>query len=63
MRTGRRRAALARPDADHRDRNASGKGFEVWIADQSDTRASYGGQLLIYDGASLNGEHAWALFR
>jgi hypothetical protein len=29
--------------------------FEVWIADQSDTRAGYGGQLLIFDGADLRG--------
>ena len=26
-------------------------GFEVWIADQSDTRPGYGGQILIYEGA------------
>jgi hypothetical protein len=32
--------------------------FEVWIADQSDTRKGYGGQLLIYDGASLAGPAA-----
>jgi len=25
------------------------QGFEVWIADQSDTRPGYGGQILIYD--------------
>ena len=30
-------------------------GFEVWMADQSDTRPGYGGQLLIYDGAHLRG--------
>jgi hypothetical protein len=29
--------------------------FEVWIADQSDTRPGYGGQLLIYDGRALAG--------
>lgn len=29
--------------------------FEVWIADQSDTRPGYGGQLLIYDGRDLMG--------
>src|SRR5262245_26664658 len=29
------------------------RGFEVWIADQSDTRAGYGGQILIYDGDRL----------
>ena len=28
-------------------------GFEVWLADQSDTRAGYGGQILIYDGDRL----------
>jgi hypothetical protein len=28
-------------------------GFEVWIADQSDTRPGFGGQLLIYDGSDL----------
>src|SRR5688572_26662120 len=27
--------------------------FEVWIADQSDTRAGFGGQLLIYEGSDL----------
>jgi hypothetical protein len=27
--------------------------FEVWIADQSDTRAGYGGQILIYEGERL----------
>ena len=26
-------------------------GFEVWIADQSDTRPGFGGQLLVYEGA------------
>ena len=35
-------------------------GFEVWIADQSDTRPGYGGQLLIYDGAHLRGRRAAA---
>jgi len=29
--------------------------FEVWIADQSDTRPGFGGQLLIYRGADLMG--------
>lgn len=29
--------------------------FEVWIADQSDTRPGFGGQLLIYDGQDLMG--------
>jgi hypothetical protein len=32
-----------------------GSGFEVWIADQSDTRPGFGGQLLIFDGADLLG--------
>jgi hypothetical protein len=32
---------------------AASEAFEVWIADQSDTRAGYGGQLLIFDGADL----------
>ena len=37
----------------------SGKGgFEVWIADQSDTRPGFGGQLLIYDGSRLMEKHA-----
>ena len=29
--------------------------FEVWIADQSDTRPGFGGQLLIFDGEDLMG--------
>lgn len=33
-------------------------GYEVWIADQSDTRPGYGGQLLIYEGSDLEGR--WA---
>ena len=33
-------------------------GFELWIADQSDTRPGYGGQLLIYEGADLMGASA-----
>ena len=28
-------------------------GFEVWIADQSDTRPGHGGQVLVYEGAHL----------
>ena len=32
-------------------------GFEVWIADQSDTRPGYGGQILIYEGARLYRKH------
>jgi hypothetical protein len=31
----------------------AGTEFEVWIADQSDTRAGFGGQILIYEGAQL----------
>jgi hypothetical protein len=44
------------------DRDAPGppkprhRGFEVWIADQSDTRPGHGGQILIYDGARLYGK-------
>jgi hypothetical protein len=33
-------------------------GFEVWMADQSDTRPGFGGQLLVYEGAHLMGKHA-----
>jgi hypothetical protein len=33
-------------------------GFEVWIADQSDTRPGFGGQLLIYEGSHLMGRNA-----
>lgn len=33
-------------------------GFEVWLADQSDTRPGYGGQLLIYEGSDLMGNAA-----
>jgi hypothetical protein len=37
-------------------RESAGKGdFEVWIADQSDTRPGFGGQLLIYEGSDLMG--------
>lgn len=32
--------------------------FEVWIADQSDTRQGFGGQVLIYQGADLTGPAA-----
>ena len=32
--------------------------FEVWIADQSDTRSGFGGQILIFDGPSLMGSAA-----
>jgi hypothetical protein len=34
---------------------SDGGRFEVWVADQSDTRPGFGGQLLIYDGAHLHG--------
>ena len=34
--------------------------FEVWMADQSDTRLGFGGQLLIYDGDDLRGRRASA---
>ena len=33
-------------------------GFEVWLADQSDTRPGFGGQLLIYEGSKLSGKSA-----
>jgi hypothetical protein len=32
--------------------------FEVWIADQSDTRPGFGGQLLILEGSDLMGNAA-----
>jgi hypothetical protein len=32
--------------------------FEVWIADQSDTRPGFGGQLLIFEGSDLMGNAA-----
>lgn len=35
-----------------------GTRFEVWIADQSDTRPGFGGQILIFDGANLTGSGA-----
>ena len=34
--------------------------FEVWMADQSDTRPGFGGQLLVYDGDDLRGRRASA---
>jgi hypothetical protein len=43
--------ALARPGA----QAPQGTRFEVWIADQSDTRQGFGGQVLIYQGADLAG--------
>ena len=46
-------------DASQAFHSTPGKGgFEVWIADQSDTRPGFGGQLLIYDGSRLMGKHA-----
>jgi hypothetical protein len=44
-------AALSASGTDSR------RGFEVWIADQSDTRPGFGGQLLIYEGADLIGRN------
>ena len=42
-----------------RPQRLTGKGgFEVWIADQSDTRPGFGGQLLIYEGSDLTGKKA-----
>jgi hypothetical protein len=43
-------AAVGSPAQRHR-------AFEVWIADQSDTRPGHGGQILIYEGARLYGKH------
>jgi hypothetical protein len=54
----------ALPDVDAQrasdDNDASGRrdGFEVWLADQSDTRPGFGGQLLIYEGSDLMGRNA-----
>lgn len=39
-------------------RKADTSSFEVWIADQSDTRPGFGGQLLIYEGSDLMGKAA-----
>ena len=39
-------------------RNHGKGGFEVWIADQSDTRPGFGGQLVIYEGSDLMGKKA-----
>lgn len=41
-----------------RDGAGRRRGFEVWLADQSDTRPGYGGQLLIYEGSDLMGGRA-----
>ena len=35
-------------------------GFEVWIADQSDTRPGFGGQLVIYEGSASDGQEGRA---
>ena len=43
---------------DDQFRAAQASRFEVWIADQSDTRPGFGGQLLIYQGADLAGAAA-----
>ena len=40
------------------DKSTGNAGFEVWIADQSDTRPGFGGQLLIYEGSDLMGKKA-----
>jgi hypothetical protein len=48
------------PSSDRRE------GFEVWLADQSDTRPGFGGQLLIYEGSDLmskNASKAWPIVR
>lgn len=44
--------SAATPDTTRRS------GFEIWIADQSDTRPGFGGQLLIFDGAHVMGHRA-----
>jgi hypothetical protein len=55
-------ATLAAVDAqrasDEIDASARRGGFEVWLADQSDTRPGFGGQLLIYEGSDLMGRKA-----
>ena len=38
--------------------HAQASRFEVWIADQSDTRPGFGGQVLIYQGSDLTGATA-----
>src|SRR5262245_51054346 len=45
---------VVRGDGAARDPEA----FEVWMADQSDTRPGFGGQILIYDGADLHGRQS-----
>lgn len=49
---------LLRGDSPEAAAGTSSKPFEVWIADQSDTRPGFGGQLLIYHGADLMGSAA-----
>ncbi len=50
--------AAVPPEPDALDSQAQRhRGFEVWIADQSDTRPGHGGQILIYEGARLYGKH------
>ena len=46
------KASAVQRGSDHERRG----GFEVWIADQSDTRPGFGGQLLVYEGAHLMGK-------
>ncbi len=55
--SGRPFAAVTQALAGH---DLHSNSFEVWIADQSDTRPGFGGQILIYDGADLAGPSAWA---
>jgi hypothetical protein len=48
-------AVIVRPDALSEAADQT-RGFEVWIADQSDTRPGHGGQILIYEGSRLYGK-------
>ncbi len=50
--------ALFAQTAQSRDGAGRRRGFEVWLADQSDTRPGFGGQLLIYEGSDLMGWNA-----
>jgi hypothetical protein len=50
--------SLLAATAVHADDVPARRGFEVWIADQSDTRPGFGGQLLIYEGSDLLSENA-----
>jgi hypothetical protein len=45
------------PESAHSSWGGPAHGFEVWLADQSDTRPGYGGQILIYEGARLYKKH------